>query len=163
MDEISSNGFSVFKLNGTTGFWDGNKRERKHLLETFELGNKSEIINSFIFFYTSCIYAENIIKPLLSFAWESNEFGFNRSTIDKAKEAIINSNVLVLIGYSIPFFNRKIDKEIMDSLGRTVSTVYVQDFNSNAVIDRLQSIFDYPGTKFKAIDSTDQFFLPPQL
>lgn len=84
--------------------------------------------------------------------------------IEAAKKAIVDSTVLVIIGYSIPFFNREIDREIMEVLNKSVKKIYIQDLNPESVLERLPSIWnqDLP-SRVELKDQVDQFFLPPEL
>ena len=49
---------------------------------------------------------------LLTFAWESQNHQRFSNSLELSKEIIKGSEILVVIGYSFPFFNREIDKEI---------------------------------------------------
>ena len=70
-------------------------------------------------------------EPLLSFAWEDDS-SFNKNTftekrIDLAKKMIEGTTVLVVIGYSFPFFNRKIDSQLFSFMRNTLKKIYFQD------------------------------------
>jgi hypothetical protein len=73
------------------------------------------------------------IETLLSFAWEDDE-SFNKKTftdkrIELAKQMIDQTSVLVVIGYSFPFFNRKVDAELFKTMIPTLKKIYFQDPN----------------------------------
>jgi hypothetical protein len=85
------------------------------------------------------------------------------SNIEIAKEIIIGSDILVIIGYSFPFFNREIDKEIFNVLCQTgLKKIYYQDkFKSG---DFLRSQFDLERSiELLTIDKTDQLYIPIEL
>jgi hypothetical protein len=69
-------------------------------------------------------------EPLLSFAWEDDENynkpDFTRRRLELATRMIENTTILVVIGYSFPFFNRKIDTELFKAM-KKLKKVYFQD------------------------------------
>ena len=73
------------------------------------------------------------------------------------------TEILVIIGYSIPFFNRAIDRRIIQEIASTVKRVYIQDTNPNNVLDSLTSLWPTENIPHKIINSVDQFYVPPQL
>ena len=70
-------------------------------------------------------------EPLLSFAWEDddnyNKRTFTRRRIELANKTIDGTTILVVIGYSFPFFNRKIDSELFATMKKTLRKIYFQD------------------------------------
>lgn len=80
-------------------YWIDNFKDSvidRFIIEVVELYEKLERIN----FYNH-----------LSFAWEHN---INNNFYSNLREAVSNTEVLVVIGYSFPFFNREIDKLIFN-------------------------------------------------
>ncbi len=73
-------------------------------------------------------------EKLLSFAWETDPEDGKRTFIENrlsiAKKIAENTEVLVIIGYSFPFFNRKIDNEIFKSM-KKLKKIYFQDPYNN--------------------------------
>lgn len=71
------------------------------------------------------------VEPLISFAWEDDE-SFGKSTFSKnrmtvAKEMIVGTEIMVVIGYSFPFFNRKVDTELFETVKGSLKKIYFQD------------------------------------
>ncbi len=70
-------------------------------------------------------------ETLLSFAWEDdesfNKLKFTKRRIELAKKMIEKTTILVVIGYSFPFFNRKIDAELFSIIRPTLKKIYFQD------------------------------------
>jgi hypothetical protein len=107
------------------------------------------------------------IGELLSFAWE---IAANQRIAD-AKEIMLRTEVLVVIGYSFPFFNRNIDRLLFEALLSESTEVnvdpiiYIQDPEINEDrIDFLRQRFDIDNEiEIKPIRDVDQFFLPPEL
>jgi hypothetical protein len=81
--------------------------------------------------------------------------------IDRVVPAIARTKILVLIRYSIPFFNREIDSQIIKPLN--LDMVYIQDKNPELVKDRLLSIAKIDKDKIQTIENVDQFHLPAEL
>lgn len=70
-------------------------------------------------------------EHLVSFAWEDEDKSSKRlflnQRIDVAREIAGDTEILVIIGYSFPFFNRKIDKVIIDAMRESLQKIYFQD------------------------------------
>ncbi|GAA3593668.1 hypothetical protein Q4Q39_06280 [Flavivirga amylovorans] len=149
--------FSVFKINGTTGFIDKNK-------ELFEILNEFDSIESSlveVFLDINKRSSKNDYNPNMSFAWENFNIDsyFNKSL----KESIRETEILIVIGYSFPFFNRKVDKLMLDAMPK-LTKVYVQDpSNSENVIEKMKGLIQWyqnHRVQFESIKYKDQFFIP---
>ncbi len=100
-------------------------------------------------------------KYLISFAWENAIFD---KRIEIAKSIVKETDYLVVIGYSFPFFNREIDKEIFDTLieGNKLKKIYYQDPIRTG--DFLREQFTIPLTVHIAhISDTQNYFVPNEL
>ena len=97
----------------------------------------------------------------LSFA-----FDYNRPSgvlYRRADEIIRATDVLVIIGYSFPFFNREIDRKILEHLGPH-TTIYIQDIHPERIKQSLQAVCpDMLDSQIHLRNEVDQFFLPPEL
>jgi len=95
---------------------------------------------------------------MLSFAWEKGNF----ELINVACAKIVNSQALVIIGYSFPFFNREVDTAIIQVLSSNPRLkIYVQDRKPMDVVQKLESGFlGDRAIKVIPIDTIDQFHLP---
>lgn len=160
-DTNHSDGFGIFKLNGTTGLYENAAGMRQYLYTTHlnQKMNKnffSEITRNF----AAATYSPNIHSSL-SFAWESENQ--NNSIVANSIETISDSIALVIIGYSFPFFNRDIDRKIIGSM-KKLKRVYFQAPDANIIIERFQAIRD-DLTGLELIPKFDlgQFVLPNEL
>lgn len=127
--------FGIYNINGTASYFDKNnvliKQIKKNDLST---NDKLKIV---LDEYYDFLNGRN--SPAISFAWDSIEN--TKQLISKIKEAVKKTEILVIIGYSMPFFNRDIDKEILSRASmRNIEKVYIQDKNPQDVIDRLKGI-----------------------
>jgi hypothetical protein len=153
---IGGDEFGMFKLNGTTHFYDyyGNIKAYSN---SFKREIDSDLIEEITRNY-AFIKEPHGCKSALSFAWEPDEQQNIQYTINETVE----TKILVIIGYSFPFFNREIDKKLFESMN--IQKVYVQDPNANAIIERFKATKGLVrGIDFISIDDTEQFFLPHEL
>ncbi|WP_179337317.1 hypothetical protein [Winogradskyella ludwigii] len=168
-----NNEFSIFKVNGTTNVTDKDN-EVYDLILDFDI-KEENLITSFLELYESKILFDNH-KPNMSFAWEN--FNSNSNFYNDLANSAKNTDVLIVIGYSFPFFNRKIDKFILDSMPK-LKKIYVQDpNNADDIIEKIKGLKPWqttqitikspPGLKATTKDIiefipktfTDQFYIP---
>ncbi|NVJ45858.1 MAG: hypothetical protein HWE07_01990 [Cytophagia bacterium] len=97
----------------------------------------------------------------LSFSWEGDSEKSN--IVELAKTASENSEVLIVIGYSFPYFNRDIDGDIINSM-TNLSKVYIQDINPSPIIARFKAIAQgLNDINIVAHNDVEQFLLPNEL
>ena len=100
-------------------------------------------------------------KTHLSFAWEDSPN--NENMMQSLHETTKDTEQVVVIGYSFPFFNRETDREIFKGMPN-LKKLYVQDVNPDAVIQSLRAVLPIE----RKIDivpekNCEQFFLPAEL
>src|SRR5690606_6698650 len=100
--------------------------------------------------------------------WDTPRNGekFIEYTMNKIKE----TNVLVIIGYSFPFFNREIDMTILNSINlNNLNAVYIQDLYPEEVWTKfIASLKTKPNIEKVVhlkvnIENQPEFYLPPEL
>jgi len=146
--------YSLVHLNGIAGYVQSSENM------VFNTLYNTKTINDFL---TNAIKQIENNFNLLTFAWESNNHQRFSYSLKLSKEIIKDSEVLVIIGYSFPFFNREIDKEILNTLTQTgLKKIYYQDkFRTG---DFLQSQFGLDKTiEIKNVEKSDQLFIPIEL
>lgn len=118
----SSNEFNLIHLNGIAGcYYDSPKQQNNNLFIGRDNLNTEEIYRHF------SKDAQNK-HHLITFAWENGGVAnLMKEKLRIAQEMASNTDILVVIGYSFPFFNREIDKSIFDVLKKSVSKIYFQD------------------------------------
>lgn len=97
----------------------------------------------------------------LSFAWE--ESPNQKNLMNSINETTIDTEQLVVIGYSFPFFNRETDRAIFRGMPN-LKKIYIQDINPNAVRESIQAVL--PGNhiiEVVPISNCNQFYLPKEL
>ena len=154
--------FVIIKLNGTTGFFEGQMHQYRprNISSGFDLKMMEEVISLYADFKTD---TDQNLYPLLSFAWEQE--GLEGETIvDKAIICTQDTDILVVIGYSFPFFNREIDRKIIGAM-KNLSKVYIQSPDAEKIKTRFQTIrsdFHHP-SNLVVYDEVQSFLLPDEL
>ena len=103
--------------------------------------------------------------PLLSFAWEDENTGimntFFKNRIKKMQEMILNTEILVIIGYSFPFFNRNMDKILMQTMDNNLRKIYYQDpiRDGSFLIEQ----FNLEPVDITHISDVEQYYIPYEL
>ena len=158
-ETVNPNNFGIFKINGTASLYQASFRNQIFLSN--QIGNRlnSDILREVVDAYATCI-TRNDVRPLLSFAWESESAHTN--ALEMAKIAASNPDVLVIIGYSFPLFNRAIDKMLCDQMPG-LRKVYIQapESNANGIKERFLSLRPNPHAIEVVIRTdTSQFLIP---
>lgn len=96
----------------------------------------------------------------INFAWYRDW-----SFISKVAENYDQTEILVVIGYSFPFFNREVDRKIIRSM-ENLRKIYIQDRRPKDIESRFLSILpDWKERNINIIpvEDVNEFFLPPEL
>lgn len=148
---ISEN-FGILKINGTAGFFHKGKIilgvGHWNLVHKVEVISHMNVIDKnidnlmlLIDNYQKFSRTANQYKPAISFAWESGD-GLEKIKTEISR-VLSNTEKLIIVGYSFPYFNREIDKYIMDCLGDLPHLeIYVQDVpeRANELIDNIKEL-----------------------
>ncbi len=95
-------------------------------------------------------------QPDINFAWEQSEIYIDR----KMKPIASSANILIVIGYSFPFFNRETDRRILNEM-KALEKIYIQvpKESHGAIKDRLMTLRkDLPEPSL--IEDVDRFYIP---
>jgi hypothetical protein len=178
---FSHDSFSVLKLNGTCDLVKIFSDEKKindridylpyadYDLEKMTLkfsGNRQWLKDCILKVYDEQFNEPRKHGSLLSFSWEHEpvleEIRSNASTIAE------RTHVLVVIGYSFPTFNRKMDRVFIEGLmkGEQLQKIYVQvtekDFVS--VKSRLSALLPKNhNAEIEFVPQLDEFYVPYEL
>lgn len=136
--------YRIIKLNGTAG--DFFSTEASLLNSIHEIGKTDfEILKSLLVRiakeYETPTAVPKVI-PYLNFAWEYEQNQFSKNAIESAKRLISKTNILVIVGYSFPNFNREIDKKILGQLPDNLEKIYYQAPTNDVelLIERLKGV-----------------------
>lgn len=103
-------------------------------------------------------------KCELKFAWENENY---ESLFKKAEQDLSSIEVLVIIGYSFPFFNREVDKELFAKMSR-LKKIYIQDMNPENIKETMDEFVKFNIQSFNTIEvvykrNLAQFVFPKEL
>lgn len=141
---------SLIHLNGIAGFFKSSNLKRASAFQK-KYSENMDLLASFL--------KENADKTQLHFAWEKSEY--HSELMDHVKSMIDGTTILVVIGYSFPFFNREIDKQIFNSIKNTTAfeRIYYQDPILTG--QQLKSQFQLsPNIDITHISNTNNFYIP---
>jgi len=106
-----------------------------------------------------CRSVEKILErdSSIKFAWENE---YNSEFVKSLREYVKDTTILVVVGYSFPFFNRNIDKIIISEVvKRTDIKIYIQDPRANP--DGFLSQFNLPPEfRPRPIQDTSSLYIP---
>lgn len=161
--------FTLLKLNGTCGFYNtSNERFHNQINKIPSAINESdELINESIKSYWTSLYDndnKNILSSTLSFSWEDEPVmtrNVRSGIVQITKSITQQTKVLVVIGYSFPYFNRDVDREIIRSMN--LDKVYIQSPDAEKIKIRFRSILpDFDENRIIQWAETDQFLIPDE-
>ena len=118
--------FGIFKLNGSATFNTNSieNRETNYLIDKFQTSTIEDFIIGVVEKYDKLCSLPRVHINHLTFAWEHQK---DSKFYAHLKESICNTGILVVIGYSFPFFNRDIDKLVLNEfMGEKLRKVYFQ-------------------------------------
>lgn len=133
-------------------------------LVNWNSNNDDDLLDAVLLFYARYKYSGSIGpgRLLMRFAWEQSE---KMTAAFKLLGSVLgNCEALVVIGYSFPFFNREVDREIIKHMPG-LKHIYVQAPQKHAEeIARTVKTMNLPdGCEVETYGNTDKFFLPPEL
>lgn len=126
--------FSITKLNGTALMFEDNGSFDSTFFDAFFNRQGMSEISYVTTAYIDTLNSKNV-RNALSFAWEGCDTEFEKLYISKA----IDAEILVIIGYSFPFFNREVDREIIRNMVN-LKKVYIQDPFCEYVKDSFEAV-----------------------
>lgn len=129
----------IFHLNGFSGFYMDNTNTIKPIVDLDQIDGKS---NKDIIKLVLERTENHTLKNAINYAWEDNPYA---DKIRKgALEIASKTEILVIIGYSFPIFNRKTDKLFFKTMieSRNLKQIIYQDPNADE--DFLRNAFNIP-------------------
>ena len=165
--------YEIIKINGTATFDNQTSIAtlRKEIWEKIwaikDEPNRSEQLQReqtwvlyFVYLYQLYMVGKKD-NTHLSFAFDSSEP--SEKILNRVDKIIAQTDALVIIGYTFPFFNREIDRRMLQNL-KPEAKVYIQDKYPNRIKQNFKAVkADIPDVHIELKEETDQFFLPPEL
>ncbi len=155
--------FTIIKLNGSSNIINTEWRRLSYFndntSEEFSINLIDKTLNS----YAILRFASKYIYSGMSFAWESSNSDYQKDVIQHTKEITKDTNILIVIGYSFPYFNRDIDQEIILNMNNLLK-VYFQSPDAENLKERFLSVRDdIEDSQLIIRKNCDQFLLPNEL
>jgi hypothetical protein len=161
--DLKPSDFFVFHLNGRADLYTKNEQIHSHR-NLYALENDINIAA----FETTKIWDAFISKdkinshPLWNFSWDNDL----KTIRELASKNIAAATTLIIIGYSFPFFNRNVDKQILEKavgVGRIYLQVAEEDFSD--IKSRILSIAPQfgRGDVIQHVAGLHQFYIPHNL
>jgi hypothetical protein len=160
--EISTikNKFRTLKLNGSARL--SSKSVEGYLFSTLHMP-KEDIVSEIINKYTDTIRSKDSFECEIKFAWEGEHYD---QLFESARLDLENIDVLVVIGYSFPFFNREVDISLFRNMPN-LKKIYIQDKYPEDIKETMSEIIDtefysrVPSIILKS--NLNQFVFPKEL
>jgi len=113
---------NLVHLNGVAGLY--NNKDSKHQLQFIDFidvenSNEAKTMNQILEDQISLLYLKDANHELqskfdngITYSWEKLKYG--KIAIGRARTIMESTEILVIIGYSFPFFNREADRYILE-------------------------------------------------
>lgn len=158
----------LLKLNGTAGIISKSEKAPYYLCEDFGYLEMGKNIDTILSYSEDLHLKKTQISNILSYSWEN---AGSEEEYYKVLRSYSDTDVLVVIGYSFPFFNRKIDRIILQSMiNGNLKKIYVQDkSNAENIKQRIYSVIGEDSFNKKSnihiipISDCDNFYIPYEL
>lgn len=153
--------FGIYKINGMAGMHTKSAVGITNLNEEMKTEMNKETLDSLLRQFTILYFLQSKYSGI-SFAWEKDETS-ELNIIEKTILATQNTEVLIIVGYSFPFFNREVDRLVINSM-KKLNKVYFQDPNPDDVAETFLGIredINTPDKEFRY--NIDKFLLPKEL
>jgi hypothetical protein len=155
VDQIMSKtkNVKILKLNGTGGFGHTSNPAKSIFDFTNQILDSEgwQGVGKLLFDDFSTRPEEN----QLAFAWEESTVANVAQAISQKK--IGESQIVVVIGYSFPNFNREVDRRIFQDFN---GDIYIQDPNADEIREKLDGVKAGLKSKSIAVKSAGAFTLP---
>lgn len=182
--EIDYTKFSLIHLNGIAGFKSIIEKPSKTLIDKYQniTPRTDEFINDIILYYDEITNIENYSTSneeatlFFNYAWESKATGHEfesplaKTAVSTAEKIAEMTDILVVIGYTFPLFNRTVDNTLISKMNH-LTKVYIQDKYPVTIQNTMQNAFErlqkpfHKGNhvEFCLSDSLNQFVLPYEI
>lgn len=151
----SNEKFCIVKLNGSCSIIENPDRTHE-FCNNQESNLSNPILERILGSYQELQVFSNL-KYALSFAWEKADMNI----VDYAIKETNDTEILVYIGYSMPYFNREIDRKIIKEM-KNLKKVYFQSPEAEALKDRFSTIRN-DIKELVSVNDLKQFYLPAEL
>ena len=155
--------FTIIKLNGSSNLIESNWHRLHFFNDDITAELSIDLISNILKNYAFLRLKDGNIYSGLSFAWESFNSNYQINVVEHTKNVTQNTDILIVIGYSFPYFNREIDREIIGNMNN-LRKVYFQSPEAENIKERFLSIRnDLKDNQLLVRKDCGQFLLPNEL
>lgn len=154
--KLDANSFQFIKWNGSARFRDDHNEYGYYYCDLPTSDTIANLVTLYIRYNEAKKEGNFGYIHELKFAWE--DFPRN-NLIESCSDVLNNIEILVIIGYTFPFFNRAIDEYLFEKM-KNLKKIIIQDPRSDWVKERLLEIVKLP---IETKSDLDQFFFPKEL
>ena len=155
VNHLNHKPLQICHLNGYHGFYKSNDKETC-FIDIPNSKNIVEMLKELGFLPESLSRRQLNLSDHINYAWESNSF--SNKTREEAKKIFVETDILIIIGYSFPNFNKEIDKMLFDNLRKKSVKIYYQDPNANQTI--IEELVGIENPIICQKEKLDTFILP---
>ena len=149
----------IFKVNGSANFSDFNMVDS--IIRNVDVTPIIQLIEYYGHLNADTSQMGFQFHSHLSFAWEISEK--QNQLMGLIKQTTVDTESIVVIGYSFSYFNREIDRAIFAGMPN-LKTIYIQDPNPDAVEPSLRAALpELSKVKIEYQKDCTQFYLPREL
>ena len=160
VDEGITKAHNIIRLNGVCGL--------PHRTDTRDLCHMDfsrSFFESMLILYKDHMANAIGCRPGISFAWEKDDLA------GKVTGVIKETTTLVIIGYSLPYFNRDTDRALFEIMAPTLEKIFIQVPESShlGVQERFltlckdESVKKVTRDKIEMLGGTDLFYIPDNM
>ena len=152
---LNDSQLQICHLNGYHGFYQTSKNKKDFLGRTASK-NIKDIIDAIAFVSESQDKGTIDITGHINYAWEESDIA--SKTRKEAKRIFAQTDILIIIGYSFPSFNKDIDSSLFKELKGEKIEIYYQDPNASKEI--FSQLINIKESQIVLRNNIDYFFLP---
>lgn len=161
--QSNKNNPKLLKLNGTAGIVEKSRNLPRYFDDKFT--SLSQSLYKMLDEYG--LLTNQKVSNLLSYSWENPE---NKDSYNEILKSYYDTHILVVIGYSFPFFNRNIDKIILQAMiDGNLQKIYIQDMdNADNIKQRIiavvgADVLNKRGISIIPISDCENFYIPYEM
>ncbi|AZQ43805.1 hypothetical protein [Nonlabens ponticola] len=145
----------ILHLNGVSNFWINDSQILDRIFQQDDELSNNGIVRRIAELYNPSNFSKCL--SLINYAWDDNS-----SKLKEATRILKQTDILIIIGYSFPTFNRAIDSKLLSGHDNTFEKIIYQDPNASEELLELFHINFVGKSDFRILKQVDQFHIPPE-
>ena len=152
------NKFGVVRLNGTAGMFLGIGNFKNLFLADLSIEDKVEVFRQILVNYYITSNNSGHIEETFAFSWEGSQI--SNEARNHAKKILKSTELLVIIGYSFPIFNKEVDDELVRAVHKTGLKIIIQSPDAIKLKETFMKRYSTSSINIETDTNVDQFYLP---